>query len=275
MENNLTFEQLPLDPKYKIFEKMSGIELLKICNTSKTMRDMCGKINFHKIWQQKIKEDFKVDYHDTDSYLEYLRLSYTKDRLYWIVSEINFMGEVYTTLFFSEEEAINFILENLEIYARENMSEILEDLKLIKFLLDIRTYISFDSDDTPMYRLEHGGFNFPRRKNKFEFPFEPIIDDTMINLYNDIKPSISIEKFSNKLYESFIELVNEIYLDEIYEGTDIDDLTDLLNSLYTELINIVDNIEKEKCFKQLEEWVESFHLDKIANYSRYSIHLSD
>lgn len=273
MENERFLERLPLDPKYKIFENLSGLELLKICNTSKTMRDTCGKKNFSRIWQQKIKEDFNVDYHDNDSYLEYLRLSYTKDKLYWIVTEVTFMGEIYTTLFLTEENAINFILDDMKYI---NIRNTTSDIKLLKFLLENRGYISLNEDDMPIYQLEHGGFNLSHGYQ--DYPYSSIIDDTMINLYNTIKPSISIEEFSKKLSEIFHELMENLYPDEIYEGDDINDLSDLLKELYsiiTDLYITEENLESDKYLILLEEWINSFHLDNISNYSRYNIRLME
>ena len=76
-------EHLSLDAKFELFKNMSGKELVKLCNTSKSMRDTCSKHNFYTIWSEKIKQDFNTDYHETDSYLEYLRLAYVYGKTIW------------------------------------------------------------------------------------------------------------------------------------------------------------------------------------------------
>lgn len=111
-------ENLSLDAKYEVYKNMSGRELLNLCNTSKFMRETCQKNNFNMIWQHKIKEDFNVDYHDRDGYLEYLRLSYMYSKRLWTV--IHYLDspdfsarEISSKIFDSRNKAFNYVYDYL------------------------------------------------------------------------------------------------------------------------------------------------------------------
>ena len=112
----MNIENLSLDGKFELFKNMTGRELLSLCSTSKTMRDTCSKQNFYTIWSAKIKEDFDNEYHETDSYQEYLRLAHLYGKTLWTVIKYKYEDQDYddALIFDSKEKALNYVYEKFK-----------------------------------------------------------------------------------------------------------------------------------------------------------------
>ena len=112
----MNIENLSLDGKFELFKNMTGRELLSLCSTSKTMRDTCSKQNFYTIWSAKIKEDFDNEYHETDSYQEYLRLAHLYGKTLWTVVKYEYEDQDYddSLIFDNKEKALNYVYEKFK-----------------------------------------------------------------------------------------------------------------------------------------------------------------
>ena len=119
----MNIQDLTPDAKFELSKHLSGSELVKLCSTSKSLRNTCNSSRFNNIWIQKIKEDFNIVYREKDAYREYLRLSYCVNKPIWVLER-----DDETLLFNTNEDAINFVISEImndAYYNEEEVSEIL------------------------------------------------------------------------------------------------------------------------------------------------------
>ena len=67
-------ENLNSDEKMTILMNLSSNDIIKVCQTSKELSRGCGDVRYNALWDQKIKEDFNVNYKGNNAYEEYKRL---------------------------------------------------------------------------------------------------------------------------------------------------------------------------------------------------------
>lgn len=132
----MEFEDLTPDTRLELGKHLSGKEMVKLCSVSKTFRDTCSSPKFNQLWKEKIKEDFNYKYTQKDAFDEYLRQSYCNSKSFWMVNVYD-DGNIY--VFNTEEEAINYVIDDIKDKYGVSLSEILAN-KVLKNHGEIEVY---------------------------------------------------------------------------------------------------------------------------------------
>lgn len=201
-------EKLPSDMKMELSKKLKGEDILNLSRTSKEMYKMCSSDRYDPLWQNKLKEEFNIQYRGKKSYNRYMQEASLYKRNFYQL-EINFDGDRQYHLFTTREEAVHDAIEIL-----------LEDEENYQNYHELREY--FIENDS--YENDRGYLSCEitmiRLNKKSNFRQEE---------YEERKEKIQ-EKFGeNYNYNSFLSLIyhaeEELYRDN-YENVDaaLDDL---------------------------------------------------
>lgn len=147
-------EKLTPDAKYLLAEKLSGVELVKLCATDVNMRQICSNSRYNSIWIKRLKDDFNVDYNGNNAYMEYLQNTYFYKQEYWTVihQDMNTYDITDVTNYKSRDDAIDAIVNYIQEVIRTRViipvNENEEDTKnwgypVIKRELDVNGEIDF------------------------------------------------------------------------------------------------------------------------------------
>lgn len=110
----MNISQLTSDAKFSLAEKMSSRDLLSLCSTDMSMRQICLSNRFNPIWIKRLKEDYDIDHKGPSGYMEYLLATYTLKQNYYSVVIMNEnTGEHEVIICRSREEGYVRILRYL------------------------------------------------------------------------------------------------------------------------------------------------------------------
>jgi hypothetical protein len=180
------------DTKYLVAEKLTGKELVRLCSTDKEMRRLCSSQKFNKLWQDKLKKDYKVMYEGENAYMEYLQNTYFYNKFYWIVTNIDEDNEqpADSVLFKEKKDAVNYIADGIYGLGGDYPFSVI--------------FAKLDSDGF----INYGGFIYFLAQSKF---------------YSK-KQYDYVKEYDEKLKE-----IVEILREENNEEIEIDDLKDFLS----------------------------------------------
>ena len=82
-------EKLNSDEKMSILMKLTGEEIIKVCQTSKNMSRICNDERFTPLWRNKIKEEFNVEYNGTNGYERYKYLYMLYRQTFYAVVDVD------------------------------------------------------------------------------------------------------------------------------------------------------------------------------------------
>lgn len=104
-------ETLNSDEKMVILMKLTGLEIIKICETSKIMQKVCTEERYNVLWQQKIWEEFEIKFNGDRGCKKYKELALLYRKTFYIVNciDIEHAGDSFSTLFDTREKAENYI----------------------------------------------------------------------------------------------------------------------------------------------------------------------
>jgi len=103
-------ERLTPDAKFALAQKLSGKDLVKLCATDTSMRQICATSRYDPIWVKLLKDDYNIDYIGDNAYMEYLQNTY-------------FLTKTYYVLIFSEPDHPDEILNIIICKTREEAYE--------------------------------------------------------------------------------------------------------------------------------------------------------
>ena len=107
-------ENLNSDEKTQIFLNLTGNEIFKVGQTSKTMRKVCDDSRYNRLWQQKILEEFQIVYSGA-GFRKYVELRTITSQTFYVVQYLNIdsIESSCSEIFISREQAIDYIADVL------------------------------------------------------------------------------------------------------------------------------------------------------------------
>tara|TARA_R110002153_G_scaffold118507_3_gene263268 strand:+ start:314 stop:1036 length:723 start_codon:yes stop_codon:yes gene_type:complete len=107
-------ENLNSDEKTQILLNLTGNEIFKVGQTSKTMHKICVDPRYNRLWQQKILEEFQTVY-SGPAFQKYVELRTITSQTFYVVQYLNIDSIVSsdTDIFISREQAVDFIADVL------------------------------------------------------------------------------------------------------------------------------------------------------------------
>ncbi len=104
-------ETLNSDEKMSILMKLAGAEIVKVCETSKTMQKICKDERYARLWKQKIWEEFENKYDGNNGYEKYKELTLLYRTTFYVVNFIDSdqAEDSFSILFDTREKAEIYI----------------------------------------------------------------------------------------------------------------------------------------------------------------------
>lgn len=262
-------DQLPAELKSLLAENLSVKDIVHLCSASKTMQKMCADNRYNSLWKLKIKQDFDIDYQNSDAYLEYMRLAYTRSKIFYNVIEVgpsmDSAGEVDSVLFDTYDKAVEYILQR-----RYRVPE--ADKKIVILLLN---WYGAVGDLERRFVLTTSSFEASSALRGSTY-YYPKVDQTVTDLYGvahltRIKKDFTLMDFNEYLYSTLSDILREQYSDELYEGENLgEEESNIVDFMFEELepegIIFSDNPEHRKL---VTTYVKSYKLGTISNYRHF------
>jgi len=224
----MKLSELSADPKYLVAQELSGPDLVRLCATDQSMRQICATSKYNPIWIRLLKSDYNIDYNGNNGYMEYLQNTYFLNKPYYMIrfvfNESPDDEADDPILCRSKDEAYNRIkkyvdLEKSNIITDKSYIEIVKEIenngyfKLQRNFSDIRIYLTeanFDTSPVEDYKTRYqSGLEsiaeiiYPTDKEKRE---------DFMNDFDDILDYV-IDKNGRIDIDDVIENVNELLPD--------------------------------------------------------------
>ncbi len=103
-------EKLNSDEKMQILMNLSGKEINKVCQTSKSMGRICNDERYDRLWNNKIKEEFNVEIGNTDKVRGYEKFKFLTLLQETKIHIVEMKHKAGANLFYSVNGAMNFII---------------------------------------------------------------------------------------------------------------------------------------------------------------------
>ena len=222
--SHLKMEKLNSDAKMQILMKLSGDEIVKVCQTSKDLYRACNDERYTPLWGQKIKDEFNIDYNGERGYDKYRDLRTIFGTRYYIVKMIDTddAEESFSTIFLTKEQAEMFIV--IQLADRFTYAQIKSSLRASDGVRD--SFRLYNIEEYKMQPISSTDFeDFEEEKRKYEEDYENIkgdkgkdfdqlVNDVVNGLNSEIASGISKKKLENKIDESVQQFVELFGLDE-------------------------------------------------------------
>ena len=107
-------ENLNSDEKTQILLNLSGKEIFKVGQTSKTMHKICVDPRYNRLWQQKILEEFETVY-SGPGFRKYVELRNITSQTFYVVQYVNIdsVESSCSEIFISRDQAVDYIADVL------------------------------------------------------------------------------------------------------------------------------------------------------------------
>ena len=222
--SHLKMEKLNSDAKMQILMKLSGDEIIKVCQTSKDLYRACNDERYTPLWRQKIKDEFNIDYNGERGYDKYRDLKTIFGTTYYIVTMIDAedVEGSFSTMFLTKEQAEMFIV--VQFVDRFTYSQIKSSLRASNEVRD--SFQLYKIEEHKMHPIPSSDFeDFEEEKRQFEEEYEKIkkdkgrdfdllVSDVVNGLNSKIAKGISKKKLENEIDESVPQFVKLFGLDE-------------------------------------------------------------
>ena len=111
-------EKLNSDAKMQILMKLSGDEIVKVCQTSKDLYRACNDERYTPLWRQKIKDEFNIKYNCERGYDKYrdLRTIFGTTVFVAIYVLSDDSDEPQVKVFATKESAIRYVENEIRNY---------------------------------------------------------------------------------------------------------------------------------------------------------------
>ena len=225
-------EKLNSDEKMSILMNLNGNEIIRVCNTSKSMARICSDDRYSTLWKQKILQEFNEKYIGSEKGYDrykFLRKLYSTEFFLLIITENGHPDNVEFYLFDKIEKAIGFTRDLLEIYTYSQVKSAFD----IAYFIRTESYL-YVIDKIRLAKVEEDYMKEEEQHQK-EKSF-------IKNLYKG-------ENFEN-LFKSIIREINEYT-----EGWDRENLSDHTGEVIDVLI---EEFIEENNFEGHEDEVESY-----------------
>lgn len=196
-------EKLNSDAKMQILMKLSGDEIVKVCQASKDLYRACNDERYTPLWRQKIKDEFNIEYNGERGYDKYRDLRTIFGTTYYIVKIINTdqNSESYSKIFITKEQAENYIVMQLSEFF--TYSQVKSALKAGGDFLQ-HSYRLFSIEEErmePVENLHEDERNYNKEYEKFKTfkDFDQLFYDTINSLNSDISQGVSGKKLDKRI----------------------------------------------------------------------------
>ena len=215
-------EKLNSDEKMSILMKLTGEEIIKVCQTSKNMSRICNDERFTPLWRNKIKEEFNLEYNGTNGYEKYKYLYMLYRQTFYAVIDVD------TEQVLSSDAILFDTLEKAEAYIVAFLGDYFTYSQVIS-TLRITGHISFGST---IYRIEerkmNNNFNYAREHEKYQIDKEEFLslfgenrddaesrfEDEFTEIYNEIEGHASRTKILKLIKSAAAELAEEFDVEQ-------------------------------------------------------------
>ena len=229
-------ETLNSDEKMLILMKLSGEEIIKVCQTSKEMSRICNDKRYNPLWQKKIKEEFDVDYFGENGFNKYhdLKLLYATKFYTVLIVDTHYAEDSNSISFLTREQAEDYIATSLEYdYTYSQIRTALLHTGYVK-IGDVLYTIEED-------RLKH--FNFRNSHHRIEYEINKQKFFSLFGEYDAEKTTSYIDEFN----DAFTDINSDIDAGLRGEG-----LNQKINS---HVETIVENYEMEAHREEIEKYI--------------------
>ena len=211
-------EKLNSDAKMQILMKLTGDEIVKVCQTSKDLYRACNEERYTPLWRQKIKNEFNIDYNGQKGYDKYRDLRTIFGTTYYIVKVINTEqpDNSYVSLCVTKEQAENYIV--VQLVESFTYAQVKSALEASGFVRDSHLHLSIQQEkmsptlllsldeEKRIYKDEYEKFKGNRGK-EFDKSFKAVV-----NGFNDaISNGLAGENLDveiNQSVEQFVQRFN-------------------------------------------------------------------
>ena len=222
---------LTSDAKFLLAKELPTKDLLSLCSTDSNMRRICISERFNPIWSQKLKEDYNIDYHGSNGYMEYMLNTYVLKQVYYaaIIYYTQGLEIDYVFLCKTRDEGYNLLKEKLdEMYGDGTIDDSLSYLQ-IKMILQVSGEINIENRFKIW--LQEATFGHSSEGNSHKETYDDRLEEIATLLFpNDLDRR---EKFIKYEFEETVQRAVAFYDDF--------DVYDILDKLEKSFPNIRDN----------------------------------
>jgi len=85
----MKLSDLSPDAKFALAQELSGPDLVRLCATDQSMRQICATSKYNPIWIKLLKKDYDIDYKGNNGYMEYLQNTYFLNKPYYVITFVD------------------------------------------------------------------------------------------------------------------------------------------------------------------------------------------
>ena len=188
-------EKLNSDEKMSILMKLSGEEIIRVCQTSKDMSRICNDERFTPLWRNKIKAEFDIEYNEKNGYERYKYLYMLYRQVFYAVVDVDMEQSLSSDaiLFDTREKAEAYILAMVS--EKLTYSQVISTLRIVG-------HISYGNT---IYKIqEHKLYNNSTNYDKEEETYQ-IDKEKFLNLFGKDR-----ENVESRIEDEFQEIYSEI-----------------------------------------------------------------
>ena len=188
-------EKLNSDEKMSILMKLTGEEIIKVCQTSKNMSRICNDERFTPLWRNKIKEEFNIEYNGTNGYEKYKYLHMLYRQTFYAVIDVdgNQSLSADAILFDTRTKAEAYILAFVGEYF--TYPQVISTLRIIGHISHGSTIYKIEER-----KLNNDFTNYGREEENYQLDKE-----TFLNLFGKDR-----EDAESRIDNEFQEIYSEI-----------------------------------------------------------------
>ncbi len=221
----MNIANLTPDTTFEIARKLSGKDLIKLCNSSTNITIKCKSHKFYSIWKNNILKDFGIKYNETDGFLEYKRLLYLHSKNHWIINFIDCgdPSDSYTVLFQTYEDCINYIVKFSEDHTLGLKYKYIENKLLQTNTIELLVYNIY---------VEEISFTIPRTS------YKNVYDKSVKKM---VKMLVEDTEDEEEIIEQKIDEIDEIFSMLSYQNIENkitkEDIKDTIIGIYDDMFS--------------------------------------
>ncbi len=222
-------ETLNSDEKIAILMKLTGLEIIKICETSKMMQKVCTEERYNSLWQHKIWEEFEIKFNGDRSCKKYKELALLYRKTFYIVNCINIehAEDSFSTIFDTRQKAENYIY--FQLTPEYTYASVKTGLKINHSIQRGRLLYSIEQTHLQKHVIKQdiSGLDLEYEKaqeqfynlyknDKFVHEIKHAVNDIIIDINNDYA-NISHVNINNRIADEIRSLAYEFEIVEKYQ----------------------------------------------------------
>lgn len=178
------------DEKMSVLMKLDPREIIIVCDTSKKMLQTCTNTKYNIMWEQKIKEDFNIEY-GYKGYEGYKFLKKLHEQKIYVVNVIDndAPGNSYSSLFLTRENAIRYIHYSI---GNISYSAIITSLAAQNYVeYGVRIYELVDDKIEPMGE-DKGPYDNQKREYERDEEVLKLLDKNSYEVVNNLIAELAV-----------------------------------------------------------------------------------